>query len=68
MKPSEFYKMRRPEYFSDSEIIEPTILPREVLAYELSKISTNQKQDEFETLCRRLAEKFIAPNPKTSLI
>ncbi len=62
MKPSEFYKIRRPEYFSDSEIISETILPREVLAYELSKISTNQKQDEFETLCRRLAEKFISPN------
>lgn len=60
--PSEFYKMRRPEYFSDSEIVYETQLPREQLAYELSQISTNQKQDEFETLCRRLAEKFIAPN------
>ncbi|MBW2558765.1 MAG: hypothetical protein JRD69_08060 [Deltaproteobacteria bacterium] len=62
MKPSEFYKIRRPEYFSDSEIINEVVLPREVLAYELSIISTNQKQDEFETLCRRLAEKFITPN------
>ena len=62
MKPSEFYKMRRPEYFSDSKIIDEAVLPREVLAYELSKISTNQKQDEFETLCRRLAEKYITPN------
>ena len=62
MKPSEFYKMRRPEFFSDSKIFDKAVLPREVLAYELSKISTNQKQDEFETLCRRLAEKFIAPN------
>ena len=62
MKPSEFYKIRRPEYFSDSEIINKAVLPREVLGYELSKISTNQKQDEFETLCRRLAEKFITPN------
>jgi hypothetical protein len=62
VKPSEFYRLRRPEYFSDSEMINETVLPREVLAYELSKISTNQKQDEFETLCRRLAEKFIVPN------
>jgi len=62
VKPSEFYKTRRPEYFSDSKIINEVVLPREVLAYELSKISTNQKQDEFETLCRRLAEKFITPN------
>ncbi|MTF39514.1 hypothetical protein [Cyanobacterium aponinum] len=62
MTPSEFYKMRRPEYFSDSEIINKVTLPREQLAYELNKISTNQKQDQFETLCRRLAEKLIAPN------
>ncbi len=48
MTPSEFYKQRRPELFSGSEIITQATLPREVLAYELSKISTNQKQDEFE--------------------
>jgi len=60
--PSEFYKMRRPEYFSDSETIYESQLLRKHLAYELNQITTNQKQDEFETLCRRLAEKFITPN------
>ena len=60
--PSEFYKMRRPEYFSDSETIYESQLLREHLAYELNLITTNQKQDEFETLCRRLAEKFVTPN------
>ncbi len=60
--PSEFYKMRRQEYFSDSKIIYESKLPREHLAFELSQITTNQKQDEFETLCRKLSEKFIAPN------
>lgn len=62
MKPSEFYKSRRPEYFSDSQLIQETVLTKELLAYELSQISTNQKQDQFETLARRLAEKFITPN------
>jgi hypothetical protein len=62
MKFSELYKLKRPENFSDSEVIREVSLPREVLAYELKTISTNQKQDEFETLSRRLAEKFIAPN------
>lgn len=62
MKPSEFYKTLRPEYFSDSELSYEVELPREMLAYELDQISVNQKQDEFETLCRRLAEKFISPN------
>jgi len=28
----------------------------------LSKITTNQKESEFETLCRKLIEKTIAPN------
>lgn len=62
MTPSQFYREIRPEMFSDTEIIYENNLPKEVLAYELETISTNQKQDEFETLCRRLAEKFIAPN------
>lgn len=60
--PSEFYRKIRPEYFSDSEKIYEVKLPREHFAYELSQISTNQKQDAFETLGRRLAEKFISPN------
>lgn len=62
IKPSEFYRMRRPEYFSDSEIVYAATLPKEHLSYELAQISTNQKQDEFEVLCRRLVEKLIAPN------
>jgi hypothetical protein len=61
-RPSDFYRLRRPEYFSDSEIIHTVELPREQLAFELSQITTNQKQDEFETLCRRLSEKLITPN------
>ena len=61
-RPSEFYRLRRPEYFSDSETIYTVELPREQLALELSQITTNQKQDEFETLCRRLSEKLITPN------
>lgn len=60
--PSEFYRMRRPEYFSDSKVVCDVVLTREILAYELDKISTNQKQDLFESFCRRIAEKVIAPN------
>lgn len=60
--PSQFYRHRRPEFFSDSKIEAKVILPREQLAYELSQISINQKHDSFETLCRKLAEKLISPN------
>ena len=60
--PSEFYRMRRPYNFSDSKIVREVELPKEVLAFELEKITTNQKENDFETLCRKLAEKLIAPN------
>lgn len=60
--PSEFYRKLRPEYFSDSERVLKVLLPKEHLAFELHQISKNQKQDAFETLARRLAEKFISPN------
>ena len=50
MTPSQFYKQLRPENFSDSDTTFQTELPKEHLAYELSQISTNQKQDEFESL------------------
>lgn len=62
LTPAEFYRMRRPEYFSDTETIREIELPREILSLELENITTNQKENEFESLCRRLAEKFIAPN------
>ncbi len=60
--PSQFYRQRRPENFSDSEIIWEYKLPKEVLSLELNNITTNQKENEFEILCRKLAEKLIAPN------
>mgnify|MGYP001951417170 CR=1 FL=1 len=59
---SNFYRKIRPEYFSDSEITYKVELQKELLEYQLEKITTNQKEAQFETLCRRLAEKQIAPN------
>lgn len=60
--PSQFYRNRRPEYFSDSKIVAKVVLPREQLDFELSQISINLKHDSFATLCRKLAEKLISPN------
>ncbi|KAB1159468.1 hypothetical protein F7018_03915 [Tenacibaculum aiptasiae] len=60
--PSQFYRNIRPEFFSDSKTISKVLLTKEQLAFEISQISTNQKHDSFETLCRRLAEKLITPN------
>lgn len=60
--PTQFYRSLRPEYFSDSKIDSKVLLTREHFAYEISQISTNQKHDSFENLCRKLAEKLISPN------
>lgn len=62
MSPKTFYHSRRPQYFSDSKVIMKNELPREILTYELEKITANQKENEFEGLCRRLAERLICPN------
>jgi len=59
---SEYYRKLRPEYFSDSEQVKEFKLPYETLAFELDRLTTNQKQDQFEVLGRRLCEKFITPN------
>lgn len=60
--PSEFYRSIRPEYFSDSESSYEFRLTKEILQLELNQITTNQKEYQFETFCRRLAEKTITPN------
>ncbi len=62
LTPAEFYRMKRPECFSDTKTIREIKLTREVLSLELENITMNQKVDEFELLCRRLAEQFISPN------
>lgn len=62
LSPNDFYKNIRPEYFSDSETIYKIHLTKEVLAFEIENISTNQKQDQFEILARKLAEMYISPN------
>lgn len=65
--PSEFYRWKRPENFSDSKVIANVVMPKEQLAFELSMISTNQKHDLFEDMCRKIAEKLISPRTITYL-
>lgn len=60
--PSEFFRKYNAERFSDTKSTVEFELPREVLAHELSAITTDLKTEQFETLCRRISEKLIAPN------
>src|SRR5215469_9225288 len=62
MRPSTFMRRRRPYLFSDSKIISAPKLTREVLDHQLETLTNRKEENEFEHLCRRLAEKEICPN------
>lgn len=60
-KPSDLYRMMRPEYFSDSHI-EKERIDREQFKFILANLSTDMRQDAFEELTRRCVIKLITPN------
>jgi hypothetical protein len=62
MRPSEYMRSRRPYLFSDSEIVSTPTLTRELLDHQLETLTNRKEENEFEHLCRRLAEKEICPN------
>jgi hypothetical protein len=60
--PSKFMRGRRPELFSDSEIVSELRLTRDVFEYKLETLTSRKQEIEFEHFCRRLAEQEICPN------
>jgi hypothetical protein len=60
--PSKFMRGRRPELFSDSQILSELRLTRDVFGYQLETLTHRKQEIEFEHFCRRLAEKEICPN------
>lgn len=60
-----FYRNRRPEYFSDSEVRYEMPLTRELFELQLSHLSTNKKQAEFERFVVAIARRLITPNIKS---
>jgi len=61
-KPSQYMRARRPELFSDSNLIEEPRLKREVFEYHLETLTSRKQEYEFEHFCRCLAEKELCPN------
>jgi hypothetical protein len=55
-------RARRPELFSDSQLIHEPQLSREVFEYQLETLTSRKQEIEFEHFCRKLAEKEICPN------
>ena len=62
MTPNEYYRSARPDKFSDSIVKREAELTRELMEFEMSRLATNEKHNNFERLCVKLAEKFITPN------
>ncbi|HEV3038803.1 MAG TPA: hypothetical protein VHA33_13590 [Candidatus Angelobacter sp.] len=62
LRPSAFLRARRPELFSDSRAVEQPHLTRAVFEYHLDTLTSRKQEIEFETFCRRLAEKELCPN------
>lgn len=62
MRPSDFMRARRPEYFSDSTQRSQIELPKEVFEYHLHTLTSRKEEYVFEDFCRRLAQKELCPN------
>lgn len=60
MNPYQYYRDRHPEQFSDSK--RECCLTKEVFEFQLSKLSADMKQDEFENFTRQLVCRLITPN------
>lgn len=60
----DFYRRRRPEYFSDSEVRYEVPLTSELFDLQLSMLSTNKKHSQFERFVVALVRRLITPNIK----
>lgn len=60
----DFYRRRRPEYFSDSEVQYEVPLTSELFDLQLSMLSTNKKHSQFERFVVALVRRLITPNIK----
>lgn len=59
---SDFMRARRPELFSDTQVIGESSLERSFLEYYLEKLTSRSQEKDFEHFCRKLAEKELCPN------
>lgn len=59
--PAQFYRMMRPECFSDSTV-EAEKMTRDQFKFIMSQIAIDQRHDAFEDFTRRCIQKLITPN------
>ena len=61
LKPSEFMREYRPEYYSDTADRTTIQLDRPTLEYHLDTITARNQTHDFETFCRKLCQRTICP-------
>lgn len=61
-KQKEFFKKIHPDQFSDSKIMKVGKLDRDFFDYYLDSLTSRGQEKEFETFCRKIAEREICPN------
>ncbi len=61
IKPSEFMRGLRPEYYSDSKDRTTTSLRADQFEYHLDTITSRNQDHDFELFCRKLCERAICP-------
>lgn len=62
IKPSEFMRQLRPEYYSDSVKGAAVSLKADHFEYHLSTITARNQTHDFELFCRKLCERAICPD------
>jgi hypothetical protein len=60
--PKEFLKNRRPQQFSDSEVISESPINRTILEFYLDTLASRSQEIEFERFGIRLCRAAISPN------
>lgn len=62
LKPSEYYRSRHPDLFSDTIVKTESLLTKDFFDYYLETLTSRKQEIIFEDFCRRLAEVEICPN------
>ncbi len=60
--PREYFRLARPEQFSDTLSRDEPVVDRAQLEYYLDTLTNRQQEAEFETFARKLAERELCPN------
>ena len=62
IKPSQYMRELRPEYYSDTQSRDAYILDQSTLEYHLDTLTSRNQTHDFEIFARKLCERAICPN------